>query len=166
MNRAAIVIAAVAGVGTTIAAVRHISVKQQAFNYACNLVSEKGIINLGAGPHRTLLAQEIAASSEVVVNVDFVPDGLPNFIELDIDNEALPFADKQFDCSFMSHILEHLYNWEFALNEAIRVADSVVVVLPHPLSIAGWLHPDHKQHFGFRDIEVIQEIFPTVRVFY
>lgn len=148
-----------------VSAGRHLVVKKRAFNYACSLVNSKGIINLGAGPHRTLLAQEIAESPEVVVNIDLILDGLPHFTQLDIQVEALPFSDKQFDCSFMSHVLEHLDDWQFALNEAIRVADSVVIVLPHPLSLLGWLNPEHKQHFGLRDIEEIEQMC-QVKIFY
>ena len=157
---------ALTGLGYIIvSAGRHLAVKKRAFNYARSLFSSKGIINLGAGPHRTLLAREIAESPEVVVNIDLVPDGLPQFTQLDIEVDALPFSDKQFDCSFMSHVLEHLYDWEFALNEAIRVADYVVVVLPHPVSIAGLLNPDHRQHFNVRDMKDIEHMYPSVKIF-
>ena len=140
-------------------------VKKQAFGYAKRLSNGKGIINLGAGPHRTLLAQEISESPAVAANIDIVANGMPHFIQLDIEEERLPFSDKQFGCSFMSHVLEHLDNWDFALGEAMRVADRAVVVLPHPLSPTGWLDPGHKQHFSFNDIGDIEELLPTVKVF-
>lgn len=139
--------------------------KKQAFDYAKRLSNGKGIINLGAGPHRTLRAQEISQSSVVAVNIDVALDGIPHFIQLDIEKERLPFSDQQFGCSFMSHVLEHLDNWDFALSEAMRVADKVVVVLPHPLCLVGWLNPRHKQHFSFDDITEIERL-PKVKVFY
>ena len=139
-------------------------VKKQAFEYAKRLSNGKGIINLGAGPHRTLLAQEISESPSVAANIDIAANGMPHFIQLDIEKETLPFSDKQFGCAFMSHVLEHLDNWDFALSEAMRVADKVVVVLPHPLLPTGWLDPRHKQHFSFKDIGDI-ELLPTVKVF-
>lgn len=141
----------------------HILTKKRAFNYAKSLVGEKGIINLGAGPHRTFQAQVIAESPEVAANVDIVPDGLPNFYQLDLE-QPLPFPDNFFDAALASHVLEHLDNWEFALSEASRVADHVVVVLPHPLSPAGWLNPAHKQHFSREDIAGIERAFPNVKV--
>ncbi len=158
------------GVATTlistviINAVYHAEIKKRAFNYAKSLAGEKGIINLGAGPHRTLLATKvIARSPEVAVNLDIVPNGLPNFIQWDIE-EGLPFSDKTFDVAFASHVLEHLDNWEFALSEVTRVADHGVVVLPHPLSLTGWLNPSHKQHFSREDMANMERAFPNVKV--
>lgn len=139
-------------------------VKKQAFDYAKRLSNGKGIINLGAGPHKTLLTPEISESPAVAANIDIVANGMPHFMQLDIEKERLPFGDKQFGCSFLSHVLEHLDNWDFALGEAMRVADKVVIVLPHPFSPIGWLVPEHKQHFSFNDIGEIEEL-PTVKVF-
>lgn len=74
--------------------------KKEAFVYAQKLANSKGIINLGAGPHRTLLAQEISLSTAVGANIDIAPDGMPHFIQLDIETERLPFDDRQFGCAF------------------------------------------------------------------
>lgn len=147
-----------------ITSANHILTKKRAFNYARSLVREKGIINLGAGPHRTLLAQTIAASPEVAANLDIVPNGMPHFTQWDIEKGLLPFGDKAFDVAFASHVLEHLDDWEFALSEACRVADHVVVVLPHPLSIGNWLNLEHKQYFSREDIAGIERAFPNVKV--
>ena len=156
----------ISGVTSAIAIdlIRQDWLKKQAFDYAKRLSNGKGIINLGAGPHRALLAQEISQSPAVAANIDIVANGMPHFMQLDIEKERLPFSDKQFGCSFMSHVLEHFDNWDFALSEAMRVADKVVVVLPHPLSLTGWLAPGHKQHFSFNDIREIEELLP-VKVF-
>jgi ubiquinone/menaquinone biosynthesis C-methylase UbiE len=140
-------------------------IKRRAFSYAQSLVNGRGIINLGAGPHRTFLAKKISQSQAVAANIDIVPNGVPNYIQLDMEEEKLPFSDRQFDCAFMSHVLEHLVNWDFALGEAMRVADNVVVVLPHPLSPSGWLCPAHRQHFSRADIAEIERL-PVVKVFY
>ena len=150
--------------GTLVDSFHVAQVKTKAFAYAQSLVNGKGIINLGAGPHRPS-SEYFANAREVVVNIDAVRDGLPNFIQLDIEREYLPFGDKQFDCSFMSHVLEHLSDWQFALDEACRVSDSVIVVLPHPFSPSGLLHPSHKQHFGFQAMKDIETSFPDVKVF-
>ena len=147
-------------------AARYMRAKQYAFEEARRLSQGKGIVNIGAGPHRLFGAQVIAREPEVLVNVDIALDGMPNLIQLDIERELLPFADKQFGCVFASHILEHLDNWQFALEEACRVADYVVVVLPHPSSFGGWLSPEHKQHFSIDDINEILELYPNVTVYY
>jgi len=140
--------------------------KNVAFEDAKRLSNGKGIINIGAGPHRTLQAQIIAEQPEVLGNVDIAPNSMPHFIQLDVETERLPFADKQFGCTFASHVLEHLDNWQVALGEMVRVADYVVVVLPHPASFSGWLAPEHKQHFSRDDIEEIAQLYPNVEVYY
>ncbi|MBA7650023.1 hypothetical protein ES703_57824 [subsurface metagenome] len=137
-----------------------------AFEHARLLSNGKGIINIGAGPHRTYQAQVIAESPEVLANIDITPNGMPHLIQLDIEQDPLPFGDKQYGCAFASHILEHLDNWQFTLAEACRVADHVVIVLPHPASVSGWLHPQHRQHFSVDDIDEIVGLYPTVEVYY
>ena len=140
--------------------------KFAAFEEARSLAGSRGIINLGAGPHRTYQAQIIAESPEVLANLDITPNGMPHFIQLDIEREVLPFSDKQFGACFLSHVLEHLDNWQFALDEACRVADYVVVVLPHPAYFSGWLAPAHKQHFSVDDINEMAGLYPNVEVYY
>jgi len=140
--------------------------KATAFEHARQLANGKGIINLGAGPHRTFGAQIIAEAPEVLANIDIALDGMPHFIQLDIEREVLPFADKQFGCAFASHVLEHLDNWSFALEEACRVADYVVVVLPHPAYFSGWLWPGHRRHFSRDDMHEMAQLSPNVVVYY
>lgn len=140
--------------------------KDAAFREARVLSNGRGIINLGCGPHRTFGARIRAESPEVLVNIDIALDGMPRFLQLDIERELLPFADKQFGCAFASHVLEHLDNWQFALTEASRVADYVVVVLPHPAYFSGWLAPEHRQHFSRGDMEEIAQFYPNVGVYY
>ncbi|MBA7661760.1 hypothetical protein ES703_69780 [subsurface metagenome] len=140
--------------------------KATAFEHARLLSNGKGIINLGAGPHRTYQGQIIAESPEILSNIDVVPNGMPHFLQLDLESEPLPFADKRFGCAFASHVLEHLDNWQFALGEMLRVADNVVVVLPDPLYFSGWLSPQHRQHFSIEEINEIAELYPDVMVYY
>ena len=154
------------GIGVATHLTRFLYTKGRAFEEAKVLARGKGIINIGAGPRRPFVAQVIARDPEVLVNVDMAVDGMANLIQLDIEREPLPFADKQFGCAFASHILEHLDNWQFALEEACRVADNVVVVLPHPCSFGGWLNPEHKQHFSVDDIDELANLCPNVTIYY
>ena len=160
------------GLGSTVGgafgvdALHTVHIKRQAWNFARGLAGERGIINLGAGPHRaTIESKMIAWSPEVALNADIVVDGLPRFRQVDMEC-TLPFTDNQFACAFASHVLEHLDNWGGALEEMARVADRVVVVLPHPLSPSGWLSPSHKQHFSVDDIDDMRRICASVVVFY
>lgn len=145
----------------------HVTVtRNAAFEQARELSNGKGIINIGCGPSRTYQAQVIAEQPEVLANLDIAPDGMPHFIQLDVEKKSLPFADKQFGVAFASHILEHLDNWQFALSEMARVADYVMVVLPHPMYFSGWLWPSHRQHFSVADIERITNLYPNILVYY
>jgi SAM-dependent methyltransferase len=132
--------------------------KQEAFTLATSLVTDKGILNLGAGPHRLPPSQAVARSPQVVGNVDIVPDGLPHYQWWNLEDVPYPWSDHQFDAVFASHVLEHLSNWQAALEEMRRVADWVVLVLPNPASLSGHLHPDHKQHFTFADLSYLQKL--------
>ncbi|MBA7576923.1 hypothetical protein ES708_18765 [subsurface metagenome] len=169
MNSLALILGGAIGAAGACAAIDLLHVtgtREVALEEAKRLSNGKGIINLGAGPHRTYQAQIIAESPEILSNVDIVPDGMPHFLQLDLEKNTLPFADKQFGCAFASHILEHLDNWRFALGEMVRVADYVVVVLPDPLYFSGWLAPGHVHHFSIEEINEIAELYPNVEVYY
>jgi len=156
----------VAGACAAIDLLHIVTTKDVAFEEAKRLSNGKGIINLGAGPHRTYQGQIVAESPEIFSNIDIVPNGMPHFLQLDLEKRALPFIDKQFGCALASHVLEHLDNWQFALAEMLRVADHVVVVLPDPLYFSGWLAPEHRQHFSVEEINEMAELYPEVTVYY
>lgn len=139
--------------------------KRVAFNQAKKLVKDKGIINLGAGIYRQPFAYSVSHSPEVKLNVDITPDGVSNFLQLDLEQTPYPFNDKQFDVCFSSHVLEHLENWREALNEMARIADYVIIAIPHPLDFFACLNLNHKQHFSFSKIRDIRN-FPDIFVYY
>ena len=137
--------------------------KRMALEEARSLAGEKGIINLGADGH-TQFSREVANLSKVKVNVDIRPDGAKS-LQANLEEAHLPFYDREFGVAFASHVLEHLENWELALTEWNRVADWVIVVVPHPLSLTGRIHLDHKQFFGFEDKAEIETRWPRTKVF-
>lgn len=137
--------------------------KDLAVRRACSLVRTKGIVNLGSGCTRSSTSMAICQLPEIAVNAD-LDEGGPNFVRTDL-NKSLPFYNKQFDVAFASHILEHLDNWQTTLTEFNRIADHIIIVLPHPNSVSQWLNPDHKQHFKTEDIEYIKSQYNT-EVFY
>lgn len=168
-NQSTIILGSILGLAGTYALrdIMHgIVTKFAAFEKARELSNGKGIINIGAGPHRTYQAQVIAEQPETLINIDIAPNGMLGFIQLDVERDPLPFADKQFGCAFLSHILEHLDDWRFALAEASRVADNVVIVLPDPVYFSGWLHPEHMLHFSRDEMCEIAQLYPNVVVYY
>ena len=155
------------GVATTLTidAIYLVRVKRQAFDYAQSLAGYKGIINLGSGHKRTYLARTVALMPDVMVNVDRTTNGVPGFVQYDLNDTPYPWPDKAFDVAYCSHTLEHLQNWESALSEMSRIADYVVLVLPSPISPTNLLHPGHLQHFTHRDMARMEQQYPNVRVF-
>ncbi len=158
-------IAGAAAAGYTVWAIGNFFItRSQALATARSLAGDKGMINLGAGCTRDPMTMDICQLPEVVVNADRNSGG-PNVVVADFDSGSLPFTDGQFDVAFASHVLEHLENWEQALDEWNRIADNVIVVLPHPLSIAGRLAREHVQHFSQADAVAIENRWPRTSVF-
>lgn len=123
------------------------TIKQKAFSYAQRLTGGRGILNMGSGTPLNPTGRAVALNKNVRYNVDIRDNGTSKLVQWDI-NQPLPFGDKEFDVVFASHILEHVENWEFALAEAKRVADHVVVVLPPVWGLSNWLHLGHKRIFS------------------
>ncbi len=58
---------------------------------------------------------------------------MDNYINIDIDQNKLPFEDKQFDFTYCRHVLEDIQNPNFALSEIQRVSKSFFIETPSPL---------------------------------
>ncbi len=140
------------------------AVRVASFEKAKSLSGAKGILNVGAGHLQHPLAKQICHDESVIWNVDLVDGQTPNFVAIDLEKAELPFANDEFGCVFASHVLEHLQNWQAALDEWCRVADAVVIAVP-PVSLMGYLHPQHKQHFSRADIAMIESRWPKVYMF-
>ena len=138
-------------------AIRSDAVKEIAFEKAKELSNGRGIVNFGSGAYRQPFAHSVANSPEVVLNVDLIPSRVNNFYQWDLNKTPYPFEDRQFDVAFASHILEHLDNWPGALTEMKRIADHVVIALPHPYDIVAVLNPNHKHHFATDTIDALRE---------
>ena len=158
----ALVIGALTYVGVT--AHHTNSTKMEALNHALSYVGTKGMVNLGSGCGHQGSSMNICLLPQVIYNVD--TDGVgPKALYADLETGTLPFAYREFDVAFSAHILEHLGNWEGALTEWCRIADHVVIVLPHPASIGGWVHPRHVNHFGYNDMKQMVETHRNLEVF-
>lgn len=55
----------------------------------------------------------------------------------------LPFEDKAFGAALCTHVLEHVIDPDKALQELVRVADTVFIVTPRWWAPHTWLHPGH-----------------------
>jgi len=56
-----------------------------------------------------------------------------NYINVDINDNKLPFPDKHFDFTYCRHVLEDIQNPNFALSEIKRVSKSFYIETPSPL---------------------------------
>lgn len=66
------------------------------------------------------------------------------FVESDAHN--LPFEDKEFSCSILGDMLEHVKDPVQVLKEALRVSKSVFITVPNE-----WEWDDEKRPFGFAE---------------
>ncbi len=65
----------------------------------------------------------------IVENAIGIDQGYPNY-----DGIHLPFPDESQDAVYSSHVLEHIPNWELALQEwfrVLRVGGFMIIVVPH-----------------------------------
>jgi ubiquinone/menaquinone biosynthesis C-methylase UbiE len=148
--------------------------KAESWDKAKSICGPKGIINVGCGAGALSLRLGYrgginrASDPEVKANIDKDPNnnGFPNFYQIDVNSQPLPFGNKEFGLAYCSHVLEHLSNWQFTMNEMQRVADFTILVLPSPLSPSGWLSQAHEQHFSVKDMEKIVKHYPNTIIYY
>ena len=106
------------------------SIVSKAKQYAGTI--NKPILNLGCGYN---------AFGDVNADISYKP--VKNFMLIDA-NKRLPFVDKQFAVCICTHLIEHLDNPEYSLEEMHRVADIVYCSFPEWWQLGTYLTPDHK----------------------
>lgn len=89
----------------------------------CGRKNYSNVLEVGPGSVPFKLAQIFVGLNECI----------PKFINVDINKEKLPFLDKQFDFIYCRHVLEDIYNPEFALRQIIRTSNSCFIETPSPL---------------------------------
>ena len=97
-------------------------------------ISGKPLLNAGCGYVYTELSD---------VNLDMVSRKVPNFVRGDIQDLSM-FQSKQFGAVYASHVLEHVEDPVAAMHELHRVAETVFIITPFPLSPTTWFWPGHK----------------------
>lgn len=103
-------------------------------------------VDLGCGPNRFVQEVKKGFPQMTAVGYDQYNAG-PDIVTIDFENEDLPFGDKEVDVILLSHVLEHLENIHFVLENAIRSAKKVIVALPTH-SILSMVRSAHRSGLG------------------
>ena len=76
-----------------------------------------------------------------------------NFVKL--EKKQLPFDDNQFDFVIASHVLEHVEDYKFFINELERVSNKGYIELPTKLedNLVFENKKDHLWHMDFNDVD-------------
>ena len=116
------------------------------------------VLDVGGGKATLQAASHIA-------DIRAWADYSQEFARVDICNEPLPFADKEFELVSCTHVLEDIANPAFALREILRVARWVYLECPSPLQdvVRGvdagnqrWRGYHHHRWFvSFQDAKVV-----------
>jgi len=142
--------------------------REKAFYRAKQLVKNKGIANIGCGVgrYKSDSSMKYANDASVFANIDSEFD--PEISKLIVTNaeSPLPFGLKEFDVVFASHVLEHIEDWKAALTDWLRIADKVVIVLPHPWNAGQLKDLTHKRFVGFDWIEAVKKFNKNIEVFF
>ena len=81
------------------------------------------ILDIGCGYTANKYATIIADTQDLA---DFYKD--KKFVK--IDDKKLPFKDKEFDFVISSHVIEHVEDFEFFINELQRISTKGYIELP------------------------------------
>jgi SAM-dependent methyltransferase len=96
-------------------------------------------LNLGSGNNKI----------KYFINIDISSNFLPDIIA-DIER-GLPFKDDSFDEVFANHVIEHLSDTIFAMNEIYRVCKNgarIIIEVPYQCSDMAFADPTHKKIFN------------------
>jgi len=87
-------------------------------------------VDLGCGPNH--LVKRIRQNYPWVDAVGYDRRVLEdNTVAWDFEKEKLPFENQNIDVICLSHVLEHVENFHFILDEAFRVGKKIIVILPN-----------------------------------
>lgn len=89
----------------------------------CKINKYKEICEIGPGYIPFRLATQFIGYNE----------SIPNYIDINIDDNPLPFKDKEMDFIYCRHTMEDIFNPVFAIKEMIRCCKSGYIETPSPL---------------------------------
>jgi len=138
-------------------------IKRSSLKFTNNLLKKNKswkILDIGCG----YTANENATTLCDVIDLqDQYPD--KKFVKLDSKN--LPFTDKEFDFVIASHVLEHVENPEFFIEELQRISNRGYIEVPTTLedNLVFENKKDHLWHINFDDDNKKLNINKKVQVF-
>ena len=126
-------------------------IKRSSKNYIQSILSKNTdwkVLDIGCGYTANKFATTICDTQDLS---KFYKE--KNFIKLKSKN--LPFKDKEFDFVIASHVLEHVEDFKFFINELERVSDKGYIELPTKLedNLVFENKKDHLWHMDFNDVE-------------
>ena len=125
-------------------------IKRTSKDYIQTILSKKPdwkILDIGCGYGANEFANTICDVQDLS---KFYKD--KNFIKL--ENKQLPFKDNEFDFVIASHVLEHVEDFKFFINELERVSKKGYIELPTKLedNLVFENKNDHLWHMDFDDV--------------
>ena len=125
-------------------------IKRTSKDYIQSILSKKPdwkILDIGCGYGANEFANTICDVQDLS---KFYKD--KNFIKL--ENKQLPFKDNEFDFVIASHVLEHVEDLKFFINELERVSKKGYIELPTKLedNLVFENKKDHLWHMDFDDV--------------
>jgi ubiquinone/menaquinone biosynthesis C-methylase UbiE len=125
-------------------------IKRTSKDYIQSILSKKPdwkILDIGCGYGANKFANTICDVQDLS---KFYKDR--NFIKL--ENKQLPFKDNEFDFVIASHVLEHVEDFKFFINELERVSKKGYIELPTKLedNLVFENKKDHLWHMDFDDV--------------
>ena len=138
-------------------------IKRSSLKFTNNLLKENKdwkVLDIGCG----YTANENATTLCDVIDLQKeYPD--KQFVKLNSKN--LPFRDKEFDFVIASHVLEHVENPEFFINELQRISNKGYIEIPTTLedNLVFENKKDHLWHINFDDDNNKLNINKKVQVF-
>ena len=126
-------------------------IKRSSKNYIQSILSKNTnwkVLDIGCGYTANKFATTICDTQDLS---EFYKE--KNFIKLNSKN--LPFKDKEFDFVIASHVLEHVKDFKFFINELERVSDKGYIELPTKLedNLVFENKKDHLWHMDFNDVD-------------
>ena len=138
-------------------------IKRSSLKFTNNLLRKNKdwkVLDIGCG----YTANENATTLCDVIDLqEQYPD--KKFVKLESQN--LPFSDKEFDFVIASHVLEHVENPEFFINELQRISNKGYIEVPTTLedNLVFENKKDHLWHINFDDDNKKLNINKKVQVF-
>ena len=125
-------------------------IKRTSKDHIQSILSEKKnwkILDIGCGYSANEFATTICDVQDLS---EFYKE--KNFVKL--ENKSLPFKDNEFDFVIASHVLEHVEDFKFFINELERVSKKGYIELPTKLedNLVFENKKDHLWHMDFDDV--------------